>query len=243
MPDSVSTMDYSQALRCAGLCQEVYEGFSGIMFDGAPEAKVFLIEDEQTDTQVAILYEESADLCTVIFRGSSDSTDWDTNLALRQQVYPYGNKQSNVKVHQGFISAYLSVRDRIQGQISALKPAGIVVTGHSLGGALATLCSVDLQYNEIPGTDSLIVYTYGSPRVGNAAFVSSYKRRVPNTKRFVFGRDVVTRLPTYWQNYRHVGEALKLGQRFDLNIVSRRVSDHKIANYIEALRSLAAPKT
>ena len=40
------------------------------------------------------------------------------------------------------------------------------MTGHSLGGALAVLCALDLQ--DIYGNINL--YTFGCPRVGNAAF-------------------------------------------------------------------------
>ena len=44
----------------------------------------------------------------------------------------------------------------------------LVVTGHSLGGAMATLFAMDLVVNE--GVSDVSLVTFGSPRVGNAAF-------------------------------------------------------------------------
>ena len=52
-------------------------------------------------------------------------------------------------------------------------------TGHSLGGALATLAAYDLQAEF--AFRKLQVYTFGSPRTGNHAFAHDYERRVPHT--------------------------------------------------------------
>ena len=49
------------------------------------------------------------------------------------------------------------------------------------------------------------VYTFGSPRVGNAAFVDFYDRHVPNTWRHVNDEDIVPLVPPTWAGYRHVG--------------------------------------
>jgi nuclear pore complex protein Nup85 len=54
-------------------------------------------------------------------------------------------------VHSGFLAAYDTVRPRVIALVSALTagaspddPWVIWVTGHSLGGALATLCAYEL---------------------------------------------------------------------------------------------------
>lgn len=54
-------------------------------------------------------------------------------------------------VHSGFLTAYDSVKvkvlrlvDQLTADASAQQPWDVFITGHSLGGALATLCAYDL---------------------------------------------------------------------------------------------------
>jgi len=55
----------------------------------------------------------------------------------------------DVLVHRGFLSAYNSVSDEIAGiistELSTWKDYSLVVSGHSLGGALASLAAVSLK--------------------------------------------------------------------------------------------------
>lgn len=78
---------------------------------------------------------------------------------------PYSNIP-NAKVHDGFLAAYLSVSEQTNGYVNALMSQysgyNLVVTGHSLGGALATLSALNLS-STYP---DITVYTFGSPRVG-----------------------------------------------------------------------------
>jgi predicted lipase len=80
-----------------------------------------------------------------------------------------------LSVHEGFYDAYLELSGGVhQGlmDVMALKPDyQLVVTGHSLGGAMATLCALNLTVNY--GLDP-IVYTFGSPRVGFQNFADFY---------------------------------------------------------------------
>jgi triacylglycerol lipase len=76
-------------------------------------------------------------------------------------------------------------------------------TGHSLGGALATLAAD--RYGDAQG-----VYTFGSPRVGNDRFRDQYGARI---FRFVNDADIVTNVPVIGSRdrvilvvYAHVGE-------------------------------------
>lgn len=45
--------------------------------------------------------------------------------------------------------------------------------------------------------------TFGQPRIGNAAFVSYYRERVPNTIRVTNRHDIVPHLPPYYQYFPH----------------------------------------
>lgn len=76
----------------------------------------------------------------------------------------------------------------------------IIVTGHSLGGAAATIMAARLKHN---GYEHVELYTYGSPRVGDKTFVSQFEGMPVH--RFVNNNDIVCRIPPpVW--YRHIGE-------------------------------------
>jgi len=90
----------------------------------------------------------------------------------------------------------------------------VFLTGHSLGGALATLCAADVRVR-MRGA-SVVMYNFGSPKVGNAEFVSKYNRLVPESFRVVNDADVFARLPRNkgigsvpgLTNYYHVGRTV-----------------------------------
>lgn len=260
-------MDFKTALQCAILSKEVYQDFANITFSQWQAAKPVFLEQEKTDTQLAILEDTVEPLAIIVFRGSSSEQDWNINLEAgtreqewsraekkeyRQEIkimaeteiqdnnnlmYPdkYGTPTNPVQMHSGFIRAYLSVRDEVHQYIQTHSTQRYRITGHSLGGALATLCAVDLQYN-FGDRIAIETYSFGAPRVGNPAFVESYNRRVPDTWRVVNGWDAVVGLPVPWQGYRHVEVSVKLERDFTWKIVTGSFEDHRIDKYIEALR-------
>ncbi|TWU79259.1 hypothetical protein ED733_009032 [Metarhizium rileyi] len=74
------------------------------------------------------------------------------------------------RIHQGFWAAFRGIKDDmmqvVMSQLGQNPGFKVVTTGHSLGGAVATIAGVYLRKAGIE-TD---VYTYGSPRVGDEAF-------------------------------------------------------------------------
>ncbi len=242
-------VDYTLALTCARLCEEIYRDFSGLRFSAYPDvAPIFIQSQKQgfTDTQAAVLNKLNSDRLYIVFRGTDKSIDWMNNVQFRQQVYPYGDGNSEVKFHQGFMTAYFAVRARLMEALSSFTGQQVIITGHSLGGALATIAALDIQYHfgQANGLN-FIVNTFGAPRVGNQAQVDSYNRRVPNSSRFIYGWDIVTRVPREWQGFAHVDTGIQLGTRFTWRILSRRFSDHAIAAYVAALEeknTLSAPQ-
>ena len=82
----------------------------------------------------------------------------------------YGD--SKCEVHQGFLAAYdlakEEVRVAIHEYVNAFPTATVMVTGHSLGAALAVLAALDLQLTQ--GINIETVYTFGQPRIGDKNF-------------------------------------------------------------------------
>ena len=87
--------------------------------------------------------------------------------------------------------------DAIQEEVADKPDHQIWVCGHSLGGAMATLCANRLR-ESVP-----ILYTYGSPRVGSSVFVNNCD---VEHHRYQNNNDVVPTVPFWLMGFRHHGE-------------------------------------
>lgn len=115
------------------------------------------------------------------------------------------------RVHRGFVDVYSTVAERIINCISHLLESGprpVLLTGHSLGAALATLCSLDLRASLGLTETNVLVSTFGSPRVGNFNFGELYDRYIPIHWRFTVNSDPIPLIPKI--GYRHVGKRVLL---------------------------------
>ena len=106
------------------------------------------------------------------------------------------------KAHGGFYRSYLKlqkqVRDTAEQMVrkySQNKPK-FLVTGISLGGALAALASYDLSlYFKHIGVDvDFIFYTFGQPRIGNKQLIKHIDQEI-TILRMVYSADPVPHLP------------------------------------------------
>lgn len=128
----------------------------------------------------------------IAFRGTSTTTDWISDAMASQVKCKFVDDAG--QTHRGFTNIYRSARKSILSVLEDLSPDKILtITGHSLGGALATLCALDAAVNSPFGQP--VAYTYGSPRVGDLTFARSYDNRVADSFRVQNRFDVVTHLP------------------------------------------------
>ena len=118
----------------------------------------------------------------VAFRGSDDPFDWLTNLRAWTGHTPYG------RVHRGYYVTVQSLTDELRDVLGRdPKRRPVVLTGHSMGGALAVVAGVLLGSHEPGG-----IYTFGQPQVGNRAFSRSFRHSYPAPLfRFVNGADAI----------------------------------------------------
>ena len=88
-----------------------------------------------------------------------------------------------VHVHRGFNKQFRSVWDEIKTQIQLKCDSDelfeeVLVTGHSLGGSLATLCAKETAEftKELKKKINVEVITFGAPRVGDSSFATCIHR-------------------------------------------------------------------
>ncbi|KAJ8512451.1 hypothetical protein OPV22_002885 [Ensete ventricosum] len=191
--------------------------------------KICFLDNTTTDTQVAIWRDSVRRRLVVAFRGTEQSQwkDLRTDLMLLPAgLNPErlsGDFKQEVQVHSGFLNAYDSVRTRIMtltklavdfesGDESENAPKWqVYVTGHSLGGALATLLALELSSSRMAkhGQITVTMYNFGSPRVGNRKFAELYNEKVKDSWRIVNHRDIIPTVPRL-MGYCHVAQPVYL---------------------------------
>ena len=129
--------------------------------------------------------------------------------------------------HRGFKNnSYRSLSKLVCDYEALDKKRKLVIAGHSLGGATATLIA-DLIY---PNNQNIALVTAGSPRPGGRKL----KERLKNVEhlRFVYGDDIVPKTPPWIFGYIHTHPAIKLEDANDTRFDG--VADHNMGSYVEA---------
>lgn len=182
-------------------CERSYEP-AWLEIEGNPLLSRGATFDRDHAQGLGFLFEDHAFL---VFRGTDSRRD-----ALRDlqcwRVPEAGTAGARVRVHAGFARHLDRLWEPVTGWLESLPATrGVVLAGHSLGGAMAKLAAHRLARD---GATVRGVVTFGSPRTGNAAFASSYADLGLDlhTWRVTFGGDLVAQIPPA-VGYRHVGRA------------------------------------
>jgi V8-like Glu-specific endopeptidase len=150
---------------------------------------------EKDDTQCFVA--SSADRVLIAFRGTESVGDWMANLNTLSTSQSYGS------VHRGFHTGFSVVRPQIEQELKSFSDRAIVLTGHSLGGALATIAAAEWR-GVFPVT---AIYTYGQPAVGKGRFPAFMRQHYAGKFfRIVNNDDVVPQVPP---TYQHVGRLFR----------------------------------
>jgi len=101
----------------------------------------------------------------ILFRGTQYLADWLTNLNVS-----VSSSSSGRSIHDGFNKSFKSMETQLMSFMGVMNKHNVHTihcVGHSLGGALATICADWLKstYGRLP-----FLYSYGSPRVGLHSF-------------------------------------------------------------------------
>lgn len=224
------------------LCDVVYKDQKDIDFISLGLSSVKWIDDKKSDTQAFVAMKGKS--LYVVFRGTSSKKDAQNDVSIDK--VPFINEGD--KVHIGFKSSWDAVKNIILKDITKMSGYNkIIVCGHSLGAAVATLCAYNLSH--IFDTVDVECCTIGSPRVGNKTFKNNYDSRKIKTLRIVHNNDVVTHSP--FIGYHHVNHMLRIDDEGNVKkfmidwerawnyiksmVTGKNIKDHMTNNYISSL--------
>jgi len=130
----------------------------------------------------------------MLFRGTQYLADWLTNLNVS-----VSSSSSGRSIHDGFNKSFKSMEAQLMHFMGVLISHNIHTfhcVGHSLGGALATICADWLKttYGRKP-----YLYSYGSPRVGLQSFAAFCTSSIGADRiyRAYHKTDIVPCIPTF----------------------------------------------
>lgn len=240
-------------------------------------------------------------LIVVAFRGTRNVENWIKNLKFFMRQYIVhsasadpqeemgnssggdeeedrrNNECQDCAVHTGFYEAFESMQTQLQIDVALLREQypqyKVLITGHSLGAAIAHLSALDLltlssssvtvkrvlptsnqgmkkggtyviyessrvredaghlALNATPPqpglslrevritpieSDRLLLYTFGSPRVGNANFSQWANLMLSSSYRLTHNRDIIPHVPPASLGYRHVPHEIYFSNESDL---------------------------
>ncbi|MFN9660527.1 MAG: lipase family protein, partial [Cyanobacteriota bacterium] len=140
----------------------------------------------------------TSEVAMVTFRGTESTRDWLSNLRLIPRELP-----GLGRVHGGFLAQFQALRPELEHHLNARSSLPLLVTGHSLGGAIAVLAASTWAATR----PVRALYTYGQPAVAaDTQTAQAMAAALPDRwHRLVNDADVVPRVPP---NYRHAGHLL-----------------------------------
>ena len=179
-------------------------------------------------TQAFLAASEKRGVTIVAFRGTE--SDRPEDLIADLMTLPVPSASGKCRVHGGFKDRYDRVSDRLKSAL-AKRERKLLVTGHSLGAALATLAAVDARPEKL--------ITFGSPLAGDSRF----RELLQDTEihRFVDCCDVVARVPPARFDTQHLFQLLSELTGFD-SITGKTTTREKLAQKVgeEALKLASA---
>ncbi|MEO7145766.1 MAG: lipase family protein [Bryobacteraceae bacterium] len=184
-----------------------------------------------------VAWNAAAGTALVAFRGTQTLADWLDDFDA--VALPYKAVPGAGFVHLGFQLVY----EHVRGSLPALILNGcpgckrVLVTGHSLGGALAVLSALDLATN-IPPRIVPELYTFAGPRTGAPDFAAAFNAHISTCYRVVnvielTPLDIVPNVPLP-PLYEHVGSSVTVHGGFTLD----EKAAHALTSYAIGLRRL-----
>lgn len=257
------TLDISEALELAKICKSVYSGpinNKKLKYKNLPLHSQKIVHGSFGRGFCRIFWNDST--LIFAFRGTRESIDWViSNIKMFPKKIKDHDSNNRILVHAGFQNA-LYFTDKTTNLISLdaiykhikdldlLQNRKVIITGHSLGGALALLffTKIHSHFNDYFISNKTRIIVFGCPAVGLKKFKKCFNELNQETIRIVNKSDLVPFTPPFF--YNHVGNEVWLNNQ---NIVFEKswkdrmkfalrnnpknfITNHFIENYVQSLK-------
>lgn len=180
-------------ISCGGECDDV-------MRNGATIIDSFM--GSQTGIAGYVSVDDARREIVFSARGSHNVRNFIADILFKKRDCDF---TSGCKIHTGFADSWNEIANAATSAIKEGLQANpgykVVITGHSLGGAVASLAGANLRRAGM----KMDIYTFGAPRAGNDAFANFANSQPGGLFRMTHIDDPVPRLPPMIFGYRHSG--------------------------------------
>ena len=242
------------AASCLGVYLPEHSSEFSFMRSHGWEIAPYTFEDEEVRTNFSIASNTCADcgmeLYMVTFKGTTNKKDWGINLKTSHTAYggttleemeaiaKRDPQEKKPAVHEGFNtyvdsvlrSSVVDAQSKFKGvfkKVYETPNSHLILTGHSLGGAAATLLGERLISLGMP-KEKFTVITFGAPAIGNDEFAMVYGDKIDLLRVTNTSDPIPGSLQTFFGGYKQFGEHVKYH-------ISPRISsnNHDIAMYVD----------
>jgi len=162
----------------------------------------------------------------VLWPGTESLGDWIRDFESLARPFEIWEEKGGWQVGKGFMNRYYESMElddfhgKILDHVEQINPEVIYVAGHSLGGALASICAADFATDDTFDGIKIILITFGSPRTfetNTAQEVNDiFKLGNPNGHeawRFVNFNDFITSTPQESLGFKHIGRVFYINKK------------------------------
>lgn len=232
----------------------------------------FSVIDKKVEANFVVarnkVIDDKINMYLVAVRGSSSLKDWKENFSVK--LVPYGGNdllsfadyakkdlvgENVAKVHSGFNSYTQAMLDTMVDFNGSGKLENkffedlknnpntfLLLTGHSLGGAVATLLGERLVSWGMP-KDKLAVITFGAPAIGNKAFAQQYGDKIHLLRYTITADPIPSSIQSALHKYVQFGEEDKFHLSPKLSNMQHSIDiyfDRSMGNYFKAYDAAVA---
>ena len=147
----------------------------------------------------------------LVLRGTQRGHEWLQTIHANQiRASEIAGLSCAGSIHRGFATIYAELSESVLAAARQLDPSlPLYVSGHSLGSPLATLAALNIAEAIPEFQETIRLYSYAGPRLGDPDFAEAFSTKLPNSYRIINQADLVPRLPptkTKQIVYVHLGE-------------------------------------